>query len=76
MCKLARKTSKFFLISFLYIDFVTKRKKQQYKWTMFPPFWGYFQVLVKYTKKIRVYNNNGSQTDENVASIKNVLIII
>lgn len=43
---------------------------------MFPPFWGYFQVLVKYTKKIRAYNNNGSQTDENVASIKNVLIII
>lgn len=75
MCKLAHKTSKFFLISFLYIDFVTKRKKQQYKWTMFPPFWGYFQVLVKYTKKIRAYNN-GSQTDENVASIKNVLIII
>ena len=43
---------------------------------MFPPFWGYFQVLVKHTKKIRAYNNNGSQTDENVASIKNVLIII
>lgn len=43
---------------------------------MFPPFWGYFQVLVKYTKKIRAYNNNGSQTDENVASIKNVFIII
>lgn len=42
---------------------------------MFPPFWGYFQVLVKYTKKIRAYNN-GSQKDENVASIKNVLIII